>query len=465
MAVVSFYPNSENPLCRMRGCVLKQSFQDCTTSTTVLVLRRPTHMVQLSEHTHQSSSASTGWPVGVTKCAPIRKTWRLIVSQTWDTILLEFRVLIFHPLCDIPSGCCFFIGPWTVTRSSLRMLRRVAAFCRPLQPVLLLVSFPRPRSPLVGVPGLCWMWHGVPLARQWRPVVGILRMCWLLPGLWAALLCSAALCAALRRPCTRVLLWCVLHTALRCSSMHLRPLCVTRRCAVVCCSDVCCAALFRCASLSALPPPPPPGTVLGKRYRRVPLSPGCSEGMVLSAHARMLPNSWLQAARWRQVWCAARAARHGEGHRGTEAQQPRDLLTFRSWQSCWMYPASSCGRRPPGLLACLRWSAACAPVSLGRAWQRRPVTWWRAEMMGLCSCLRGNGPPGLSLLDPDRFKDASALASALSRALHMRHGGGRSGEPLGSALGPPEDLAFARSSEETAESEASCCWRYAEICG
>ena len=32
------------------------------------------------------------------------------------------------PLCDIPSGCCSFTGPWTVTRSSLRMLRRVTAF-------------------------------------------------------------------------------------------------------------------------------------------------------------------------------------------------------------------------------------------------------------------------------------------------------------------------------------------------
>ena len=59
------------------------------------------------------------------------------------------------PLCDIPSGCCSFTGPWTVTRSSLRMLRRVAAFCRPLRPVLLLVSFPRSRSPVVGVLGLC----------------------------------------------------------------------------------------------------------------------------------------------------------------------------------------------------------------------------------------------------------------------------------------------------------------------
>ena len=47
------------------------------------------------------------------------------------------------PLCDIPSGCCSFTGPWTVTRPSLRMLRRVAAFCWPLRPVLLLVSSPR----------------------------------------------------------------------------------------------------------------------------------------------------------------------------------------------------------------------------------------------------------------------------------------------------------------------------------
>ena len=56
-----------------------------------------------------------------------------------------------RPLCDIPSGCCSFTGPWTVTRSSLRMLRRVAAFCRPLRPLLLLVSFPRSRSPVVGL--------------------------------------------------------------------------------------------------------------------------------------------------------------------------------------------------------------------------------------------------------------------------------------------------------------------------
>ena len=41
------------------------------------------------------------------------------------------------PLRDIPSGCCFFTGPW--------------ALCRPLRLVLLLHS----RSPVVGVPELC----------------------------------------------------------------------------------------------------------------------------------------------------------------------------------------------------------------------------------------------------------------------------------------------------------------------
>ena len=67
------------------------------------------------------------------------------------------RMYNLPPLCDIPLGCCFFTGPWTVTRSSLRMLRRVAAFCQPQRPVLLLVSFPRLRSPVVGVLGLWWM--------------------------------------------------------------------------------------------------------------------------------------------------------------------------------------------------------------------------------------------------------------------------------------------------------------------
>ena len=101
------------------------------------------------------------------------------------------------PPCHIPSGCCSFTGPWTVTRSSLRMLRRVAAFCRPLRPVLLLVSFPRSRSPVVGVPGLCWMWHGVPFACQRRPVVGVLRLCWLL---WGSLDCFCCPHTSVHRP-------------------------------------------------------------------------------------------------------------------------------------------------------------------------------------------------------------------------------------------------------------------------
>ena len=97
------------------------------------------------------------------------------------------------PLCDSPSGCCFFTGPWTVTRSSLRMLRRVAAFCRPLQPVLLPVSLLRSQSPVVCVLGLCWMWRGVPFARQRRPIIYILRMCWLLPGSFDCFCCPPTL--------------------------------------------------------------------------------------------------------------------------------------------------------------------------------------------------------------------------------------------------------------------------------
>ena len=86
------------------------------------------------------------------------------------------------PLCGIPSGCWFFTGPRTVTRSSLRMLRRFVAFCWLLRPVLLLVSFPHLWSPVVGVPGLCWMWQDLPFVRQRRPVVGVLGLCWLLRG-------------------------------------------------------------------------------------------------------------------------------------------------------------------------------------------------------------------------------------------------------------------------------------------
>ena len=61
------------------------------------------------------------------------------------------------PVCDMPSGCCFFMGPWTATCSPLCVLRRVSAFCRPLRPVFLVVSFPRLRTSVVGAPEPCWL--------------------------------------------------------------------------------------------------------------------------------------------------------------------------------------------------------------------------------------------------------------------------------------------------------------------
>ena len=76
-------------------------------------------------------------------CPPLRAPWLRYPPPPCPPPLV-------HPLCDIPSGCCMFTGPSTVTRSSLRMLRRVAAFCQPLRPVHLLVSFPRLGSPVVG---------------------------------------------------------------------------------------------------------------------------------------------------------------------------------------------------------------------------------------------------------------------------------------------------------------------------
>ena len=88
--------------------------------------------------------------------------------HTFDFIAVALKPPV-PLLCDIPSSCCFFTGPWTVTRSSLHMLRWIAAFCRPVRPVLLLVLLPRSQSPVVGVLGLCWMWHGVPFAHQPPP--------------------------------------------------------------------------------------------------------------------------------------------------------------------------------------------------------------------------------------------------------------------------------------------------------
>ena len=130
---------------------------------------RARDLVMLAQETHRQTYTVTPPP-------PRRYLIAMYISLT--------VVSSPPPLCDIPSGCCFFTGPWTVTRSSLRMLRRVAAFCRPL-----LVSFPRSRSPVVSVPGLCWMWRDVPFARQRRPVVGVLGLCWLLWGSFDCFCC------------------------------------------------------------------------------------------------------------------------------------------------------------------------------------------------------------------------------------------------------------------------------------
>ena len=99
------------------------------------------------------------------KCHSIRENSTWLCSDSKSKNAKKIRAfegprgcfLPHCPLCDIPSGCCFLTGPWTVTRSSLRMLRRIAAFCRLLRPVLLLVSFPRSRSPIAGVLELCWL--------------------------------------------------------------------------------------------------------------------------------------------------------------------------------------------------------------------------------------------------------------------------------------------------------------------
>ena len=54
---------------------------------------------------------------------------KVFLSRQWRSILgtQPFGGPL-PPLRDTPSGRGFFTGPWTVTRSSLRMLRRVAAF-------------------------------------------------------------------------------------------------------------------------------------------------------------------------------------------------------------------------------------------------------------------------------------------------------------------------------------------------
>ena len=67
-----------------------------------------------------------------------------------------------HPptkLCEVPLGCGFFTGPWTVTRSSLRMLRRVNAFDRCTR-CFLRCRFSASGAQQLGNWGLCWLSWG-----------------------------------------------------------------------------------------------------------------------------------------------------------------------------------------------------------------------------------------------------------------------------------------------------------------
>ena len=49
-------------------------------------------------------------------------------AKGFGIIVRQQSVAPSPPPCDIPSGRCFFTGRWTVTRSSPRVLRRVAVF-------------------------------------------------------------------------------------------------------------------------------------------------------------------------------------------------------------------------------------------------------------------------------------------------------------------------------------------------
>ena len=105
-----------------------------------------------------ASTAADVQACGAGGCQGVWGVWRRMGGEgcPWPSLPTPHqRPTVPPPPCDMPSGCSFFTGPWTITRSSLRMLRRVAAFCRPLRPVLRLVSFPRSQSPVVGVLGLC----------------------------------------------------------------------------------------------------------------------------------------------------------------------------------------------------------------------------------------------------------------------------------------------------------------------
>ena len=131
--------------------------------------------------------------------------------------------------------------------------------------VLLLVLFPRSRSPVVGVLGLCWMWQYVPFAQHQHPVVGVLGLCWLL---WVSFLLS---------------------THLRPQAVYNLPLCVS-----VCASPTCPAPHgvpgdLRCTmttpSSLVLPTPPPLAQACRKSGKRRSGGVPCLDKQVLAHDA------------------------------------------------------------------------------------------------------------------------------------------------------------------------------------
>ena len=135
------------------------------------------------------------------------------------------------------------------------MLRRVAAFCRPLRPVLLLVLFPRSQSPVLGVLGLCWMWQDVPFAYQRSPVVGVLELCWLLQGSFDCFCCPSS-----GRPQPAALRFRVREAQAPCSSTHCpgrRPHTLPHSVGRACAGRVPCWLRVTCASWLTPPLPIP----------------------------------------------------------------------------------------------------------------------------------------------------------------------------------------------------------------
>ena len=77
-----------------------------------------------------------GWTCQKRTCWSIHATFGALVSWKLQRAHLHGTcpATALPPLCDIPSGCCIFTRPWTVTRSSLLLsvgrCGRCSCWCR-----------------------------------------------------------------------------------------------------------------------------------------------------------------------------------------------------------------------------------------------------------------------------------------------------------------------------------------------